>query len=249
MAFAWCPPGAFLMGSPALEKDRGYDEQQHEVRLTKGFWMGIHPVTQVQYQAVTGMNLSHFHGDTLPAECVSWEDAVKFCDMLKQRSGVELRLPTEAEREYAARAGTTSPFYWGVELNGTQANCDGNNPYGSGTMGPSLEKTTPVGTYAMQYPHPWGLTDMIGNVCEWCGDWFGSGTYGAVVDPTGPDSGSNRIIRGGSWCSGARYCRAASRSWSSPGRFTGIGFRLASGPSGFVTLQLSELVFRFPSGC
>ena len=133
MAFAWCPAGTFQMGSPSSEKERGDDEAQHEVRLTKGFWMGIHPVTQAQYQAVMGTNPSHFKGDELPVEQVNWDDTQEFRVRLKGKTGVEVRLPTEAEWEYAARGGTGTPFYWGSELNGTQANCNGNDPYGTTT--------------------------------------------------------------------------------------------------------------------
>jgi formylglycine-generating enzyme required for sulfatase activity len=204
MTFAYIPPGKFLMGSPESEKDRDSHETQHSVTLTRGFYMGVHPVTQAQYEAVTGTNPSQFKGDTLPVESVSWEDAVKFCNALSKKEGKTpcymegtwttvpgadgYRLPTEAEWEYAARGMTTEeylklesegkptpPFYWGGELNGTQANCNGSNPYGTAATDPPryLGKTSPVGNYADKAPekHPWGLCDVHGNVWEWCADW------------------------------------------------------------------------------
>ncbi len=235
MAFAWCPPGTFLMGSPSSEKERGDNETQHAVTLTKGFWMGIHPVTQAQWRAVMGTDPSHFKGDTLPVERVSWDDTQAFCRDLKQQAGVELRMPTEAEWEYAARGGTMTPFYFGSVLDGAQANCNGINPYGVGTHGPSLETTTPVGNYAAKYPSPWGLTDMLGNVWEWCADWYGAYTGREIEDPTGSKvGGSSRVRRGGGWNSEARYCRAACRGRFTPlGRRSNFGFRLAADASAF----------------
>jgi formylglycine-generating enzyme required for sulfatase activity len=142
-------------------------------------------------------------------------------------------LPTEAEWEYAARAGTTTPFYWGGELNGTQANCYGISPYGIETNGPYRETTTPVGSYASVSPHAWGLMDVIGNVWEWCGDWYESYPVGEAVDPVGPESGSGRVDRGGSWGRTAGDCRSAYRDRSAPdARSSDIGFRLAVVPSG-----------------
>jgi len=189
------------------------------VTLTKGFWTGVHPVTQAQWRAVMGTEPSYFKGDTLPVECVSWDDAVAFCGTLKPKTGLEVRLPTEAEWEYAARGGTTTPFYWGSELNGTQANCDGNDPYGTTTKGPSLETTTAVGTYAGKYPHPWGLTDVMGNVWEWCSGWY---------DPECRDGEqTKRIQRGGNWSRYPRSCRAAYRDVIAPGtRSSYFGFRV-----------------------
>jgi len=232
MALAYIPPGKFLMGSPASEKDRQDNETQHPVTLTNGFYMGVHPVTQAQYQAVMGTNPSNWKGNALPVEQVSWEDAVAFCGAVKQKTGAELRLPTEAEWEYAARGGTTTPFYWGSELNGTQANCNGNYPYGTTTKVPSLEKTTVVGTYAAKYPHPWGLTDVIGNVWEWCSDWYDAGFYAkpeaTTPDPECKDSiQTYRVLRGGSWYNGAWYCRAAYRNYVAPAdRHYDVGFRV-----------------------
>jgi len=138
MGFAWCPPGTFLMGSPATESKRGNNEQSHEVRLTWGFWLEIHPVMEAQWQAVMGANPSHFKGERLPVENVSWDDAQAFCAKVTEKTGQAVRLPTEAQWEYAARGGTTTPFYWGSELNGTQANCDGSSSLREGGGGTVL---------------------------------------------------------------------------------------------------------------
>jgi formylglycine-generating enzyme required for sulfatase activity len=231
MPFAYCPPGEFLMGSPASEKDRRDDELQHRVGISKGFYMGVSPVTQAQWQAVMKNNPSHFKGDARPVEQVSWDDTQTYCQALNalQSAGASVRLPTEAEWEYACRGGTTTPFYFGSQLNGTQANCNG-TPYGTSTMGPYLEETTPVGAYAAKFPHPWGLSDVHGNVWEWCSDWYDSDYYKrrSTTDPRCDDSGrKRRVLRGGSWLYGARRCRAARRRDNGPANRTAdIGFRL-----------------------
>ena len=192
MAFAYCPANATM----------------------DGFYTGIYPVTQAEYQAVIGTNPSHFKGSTLPVEQVSWDDAVAFCEKLKLSSGQAIRLPTEAEWEYACRGGTTTEFYFGNALNGTQANCDGNNPDGTTVKGPYLQKTTPVGSYAEKYPHPWGLADVHGNVWEWCTDWYDS-------------EQKYRIVRGGSWSYDPGDCRAALRDYYAPDRRVNyVGFRV-----------------------
>ncbi len=229
MAFAWCPPGTFMMGSPASEKEREDEEQQHEVRLTKGFYAGVHPVTQAEWKAVMNTDPSHTKGANLPVEQVSWEGAQAFCKKVRELSGKAVRLPTEAEWEYACRGGTTTPFYWGGELNGTQANVDGNQPYGIKTKGPWLEKTTPVANFAKKFPHPWGLTDVHGNVWEWCIDLYNLGFYARSPkeDPEGRDSQQKlRVLRGGSWYNNASRCRAARRNWDWPSaRDFNYGFR------------------------
>jgi uncharacterized protein (TIGR02996 family) len=230
MKFSFIPPGSFLMGSPDSEVDRGSDEQLHKVTLTKGFFAGVYPVTQAQWVAVMGSNPSHFKGEMLPVEQVSWEDTQAFCAAVKKKSGLDLRLLTEAEWEYAARAGTTTPFYFGTELNGTQANCDGNNPYGTATKGPYLYQTTPVGSYAAKFPHPWGLCDVHGNVFEWCEDWYDNAYYGLspATDPVCRDCEQNyKVVRGGSWNDYAWDCRTALRfSYEPACRAYGSGFRL-----------------------
>ena len=228
MRFRWCPPGTFTMGSPASEEGRRYHETQHQVTLTKGFWLGETPVTQAQWRSVMGNNPSNWKGDDLPVETVSWNDCQAFVQKANARFGGAARLPTEAEWEYACRAGTTTPFSWGDALNGGGANCNGNFPCGTTRKGAYLEKTTPVGRYGA---NAWGLFDMHGNVWEWCGDGYGDYPDGPVTDPTGAASGASRVFRGGGWYSRARFCRAASRDKDSPGfRCNYLGFRMALVP-------------------
>ena len=176
------------MGSPPGESGRFDDETQHRVTLTEGFWMAKTEVTQKQWKSVMGNNPSHFQGDNLPVECVSWDDCVEFC----RKAGHGLQLPTEAQWEYACRAGSETPYFWGNALNGDRANCNGNYPCGTTVKGPYKEKTTPVGSYQA---NAWGLYDMHGNVREWCADWYTEdlGTR-AVTNPGGPGSGSFREI-------------------------------------------------------
>jgi formylglycine-generating enzyme required for sulfatase activity len=168
-------------------------------------------------------------GDDHPVTCVSWNDVQELCNWL---SGIEkerlYRLPTEAEWEYACRgaASSSTPFYFGASLSSTQANFDGNYPYGGASKGPYLGRTTPVGSYP---PNAFGLYDMHGNVWEWCQDWHGENYYrsGPGKDPPGPATGASRVLRGGSWNRGGRICRAACRSHCEPGhRYNDIGFRL-----------------------
>ena len=217
------------MGSPATEKERSQDETQHEVTLTQGFRMGVHEVTQAQYGQVMGKNPSYFKGATLPVETVSYDDALAFCKKLsdlpaEKAAGRKYRLPTEAEWEYCCRAGTSTPFHFGNELNGTQANCDGTSPYGTTKQGPYLKKTSPVGSYPA---NAWGLHDMHGNVYEWCQDWYGDYPKDSIKDPQGSSSGERRVLRGGSWSYTARGCRAGTRSRLSPGNhIINCGFRL-----------------------
>ena len=152
MEFASIPAGKFLMGTPETEKERDPNETRHEVTLTQGFRLGVHEVTQGQYEQVMGKNPSYFKGAMLPVETVSYEDALEFCQKLsdlpaEKAVGRKYRLPTEAEWEYCSRAGTSTPFHFGHEMKGTQANCDGNFPYGTTEKGPYLKKTSPVGSY------------------------------------------------------------------------------------------------------
>jgi len=234
MKFSYCPAGSFMMGSPASEKDRTEDEAQVQVRISQGYWMGQTEVTQGQWKALMGSNPSRFKGDDLPVETVSWEEAQAFIEKLNQSvpltSGWKYALPTEAQWEYACRAGTESVFSFGDVLNGKQANCDGNYPYGTSTKGPNLEKTCDVASYQ---PNAWGLYDMHGNVWEWCRDaWDGRSKLAGGTDPMG-DVGSLRVRRGGSWRNYANDCRAANRSGITPGYADDdVGFRLAAVPEG-----------------
>jgi formylglycine-generating enzyme required for sulfatase activity len=224
-------PGEFLMGSPESERDRNADEVQHRVRLTEPFWLGKYPVTQKQWKAVMGNNPSESRGYNLPVENVSWEGAMEFCRRLTEMErkagrlpgGLAYSLPTEAQWEYACRAGTTTATAFGDSLSSLEANFDGNYPYGGARRGPNLERTTPVGSYR---PNAWGFYDLHGNVWEWCSDWYGDYPSGSVTDPAGPSSGSFRVGRGGSWFLNGKYCRSANRGWYSPGNGSGyLGFR------------------------
>ena len=220
MKFVWCPPGSFTMGSPTDEDELGDDETQHPVTLTKGFWMGQYEVTQAQWRSVMGDNPSNFRGDDdRPVERVSWEDCQKFVEKCNAVvKNVRFVLPTEAQWEYACRAGSTGPFAGTGDL-AEMGWCS----YNGG------EKTHPVG---QKKPNAWNLYDMHGNVCEWCADWYG--TYeGDSTDPTGPASGESRVLRGGGWDNGPRDSRSASRNWFRPGcRYYDLGFRLlcSAGP-------------------
>ena len=147
----------------------------------------------------------------------------------EKKAGRKYRLPTEAEWEYACRAGTMTPFNFGSQLNGRQANCDGTRPYGTDTKGPNLEKTSPVGTYPA---NAWGLYDMHGNVWEWCSDWYGEYPSGSVTDPSGPARGWQRVYRGGDWRVDAVNCRSADRGCDPSIRSRLIGFRVVMSSSG-----------------
>ena len=224
-AFRWCPSGTFIMGSPTSEEDPSINETRHRVTLTKGFWMMETEVTQIQWQAVMGTNPSKFKGDDLPVESVSWSDCQDFCEECT-RLGLPAQLPTEAQWEYACRAGSTKAFFWGNALNGDNANCNGKYPFGTTIKGRFLEKTMSVGSYQS---NAWGLYDMHGNVGEWCRDWFGDYPSKSVTDPTGPKSGSTRVTRGGSWDLEAWNCRSASRHATSPRNwYHNLGFRVVS---------------------
>ena len=251
MEMVLIPAGEFLMGSPEGEKDSASDQHpQHPVQITKPFYMAAYTVTQGEYQRVMGSNPSCFSAsgkggekvstmDTsrFPVEQVSWEEAVGFCRKLsalpeEQAAGRAYRLPTEAEWEYACRAGSSTPFHFGSVLNGNEANCDGNYPYGTETKGQYLGRTTAVGSYR---PNAFGLFDMHGNVRQWCQDWYGSDYYAnsPTEDPTGPSTASNRVARGGSWDDYAGSCPAAHRGNHLPDSHNPIlGFRVALIPAG-----------------
>ena len=227
------PNGTFMMGSPSSEPGHYDNEIQHRVTLTKDFWLGKFLLTQEQYQAITKQDPSEFKGATRPVECVNWNDAKGYCDLLNNKfrgklpAGYTFTLPTEAQWEYACRAGTTTPFNFGSMLNGDKANCNGNYPYGMG-KGKYVEATTEVGKYAA---NAWGLYDMHGNVSEWCKDWYEDYPRYAMFDPEGGASGQFRVLRGGTWCDYAGDCRSASRrAFVQMSRSHFAGFRVALVP-------------------
>ena len=231
MDMIWCHPGAFTMGSPANEASRGSDETQTQVTLTQGFYLGKHEVTQAQWNVVMGTSPSQFTGNDRPVEKVNWTEAKGFCEQLtimeqnagRLPPGWAYVLPTEAQWEYACRAGTTTIFSWGDTATSTQANFKGTNPYGGATTGPNLQQTTDVGSYGA---NPWGFFDMHGNVWEWCSDWKANYPNGPLTDPMGPASGSSRVLRGGSWNNPGTFLRSAQRNLYSPGsRINTLGFR------------------------
>ena len=208
----YIPPGAFLMGSPPRERHRSEDEgPEHRVTFTRGIYMGIHEVTQAQWQAVMDTNPACFKGGRRPVEMVSWDDCQAFIRKLNSRGSGNFRLPAEAEWEYACRAGTSTPFHFGATITTNQANYDGNYAYARGPKGVHRKQTTVVGSFPY---NAWGLYDMHGNVWEWCADWYDSHWYrrSPATDPGGPAAGSARLLRGGSWYSQPRECRSANRN-------------------------------------
>jgi len=230
MKFVMIPAGTFMMGSLSNEPKRDSDERQHRVIIGKPFYIQTTEVTQGQWREIMGNNPSDFKncGDDCPVEKVSWNDCQEFIRKLNRQEGTnKYRLPTEAEWEYACRAGTDTPFYFGDCLSTDQANYDGNNPMPGCSRGEYRKRTVPVGSFP---PNAWGLYDMHGNVWEWCQDWYGDYPSGHVTDPIGPSSGEFRVLRGGSWFSYARRARSANRYWGGPGgRFNRFGFRGALG--------------------
>ncbi len=230
--FRWITPGTFMMGSPSDELEResfGIDETQHPVTLTQGFWLAESTCTQALWQAVMGKNPSRFQdNENNPVETVSWDDTQSFITQLNTLfPGLSARLPTEAEWEYACRAGTGTPFSFGDNITPEQVNYHGNYPYAGGEKGLYRGRTVPVKSLP---PNPWGLYEMHGYVWEWCADWYGDYPRQAVTDPLGPDHGKGRVLRGGSWISIGGGVRSAIRSRSGPDlRNVYIGFRLALG--------------------
>ena len=248
--FVRIPGGTFMMGSPEHEAERGNDEVLHQVTVSS-FCMGKYAVTQKEWREVMGNSPSRFIGDNLPVEQVRWYDAIEYCNKLSQRDGLipaytiavtqrffstitdvtwkymanGYRLPTEAEWEYACRAGTTGPFNTGSTITTDQANYDGEASYKNNVRGIFRKSTVAAGSFA---PNGWGLYDMHGNVYEWCWDQYGYYyCNGAQTDPDGPLDGTFRVIRGGAWFTTARRIRSAFRN-SAPhtDRYDAVGFRL-----------------------
>jgi len=221
------PGGTFMMGSPETEKERFSSESpQHSVTVP-AFFMAKYPVTQAQWQAVMGNNPSNFKGANRPVESVSWNQAVAFCQKLSQITGKNYRLPSEAEWEYACRAGTTTPFYFGETITTDLANYDGNYTYGNGPKGVFRRETTDVGSFP---PNAFGLYDMHGNVWEWCADHWHENYNGAPTDGSAWTSRGNsnlRLLRGGGCYDDPGFCRSARRGYLGPGiRNHNIGFRI-----------------------
>lgn len=224
MDFVLVPPGVFLMGSPDSDEDAREDERpQHLVTISQPLYLGRYPVTQAQWQAVMGKNPSAFQGENRPVERVTWEDAQAFIRKLNAQEGhVRYRLPSEAEWEYACRAGSRTRYCSGDDAGLLK-------PY-AWYWGNSGGKTHPVG---QKQANAWGLYDMHGNVWEWVQDRYGEYPAGAVLDPEGPSSGTNCVLRGGGCCNYASRCRAAYRDFNTPGgRYSNVGFRLALGSAG-----------------
>ncbi|MEY3299090.1 MAG: hypothetical protein RLZZ597_2350 [Cyanobacteriota bacterium] len=221
------PGGTFLMGSPETEEGRlEFEVPQHQVTLAP-FWMGMHPVTQAQYEVVMGKNPSHFKGANRPVEQVMWHDAVEFCQRLAQQTGRLYRLPSEAEWEYACRARTTTPFHFGQTITPMLANYDGLGfSYGQGSKGMSRKETAAVGNFPS---NAFGLCDMHGNVLEWCQDQWCANYEDAPADRSTKLAklSIKRVVRGGSWISTPWFCRSASRFALDPDDDNNItGFRV-----------------------
>ena len=231
MELVFVPPGRFLMGSdrPPEEAYLKTDERPvHLVRLTRGFWLGSQLVTQGQWHSLLGIQpRSGFRGRLLPVAGVSWLDCQEFLDALSRQHARSFRLPTEAEWEYACRALTTTVFSQGNSLSSHQANFDGRHPHGNAPLGPWLSAPTSIGSYP---PNGFGLCDMLGNLWEWCSDWWDGAYYrvSPTEDPPGPLRGTSRIVRGGSWYSWGFICRCANRDRMAPETSTdNNGFRVA----------------------
>ena len=245
----------FLMGSDKDEKESDSDEKpQHQVTFTQDFFMETHEVTFDEYD-VFAFLIKHDGGCTdghevvrpsdsgwgrgnRPVINVSWEDAQCYADWLSKKTNKNYRLPTEAEWEYACRAGTRTPFSFGDNITPDQVNYNGDFPYNGAAKGLSRQRTVPVKTLPA---NPWGLYEMHGNVWEWCSDWYGNYERKDVVDPVRPENGSDRVLRGGSWNDGARSTRSANRIRIFPAvRYVIIGFRLALGQEGVSSGQESK---------
>ena len=219
ISFQWCPSGTFTMGSPENEVGQNDDETPHAVTLTEGFWLSTFEVTQDQWLEVMASNPSSTEGGGLPVDNMSWNDVQEFLANLNSaKASAAYRLPTEAQWEYAYRAGATTRFYWGDDADGTEAD---EHAWYSDNSGSDIH---PVGG---KEPNDWGLHDMAGNVSEFCQDFYGDYPEDSVTDPEGPDTGEYRIVRGGGFFSDRPFFRAAVRDRSQQqGGDSGRGFRL-----------------------
>ena len=252
LTMLWIPPGRFWMGSPEDEPERRSNEgPQHLVQL-QGFFLTQTPITQAQWRQVAqwrptngedawnqklNPNPSHFKGDQRPVESVSWEDAMEFCRRLSQRTGRNYTLPSEAQWEYACRAGTATPFHFGATISTKLANYNGKDEYGDGAKGDVRQQTTDVASFPA---NPWGLHDMYGNVWEWCADhWHGNYERApedgsAWIDEEAKENKNSmkeRLLRGGSWLNHPAGCRSAYRDGHRPGYCSHIiGFRVCCLP-------------------
>lgn len=224
--FRWIEPGTFLMGSPEDESGRNKDENQHKVTLTKGFWLAETTVTQGLWEAVMGDNPSSFKGANRPVDSVSWYDAQRFiASMNGIKPELQLCLPTEAQWEYACRAGTITAFHFGGKNDLSLERVNYSRTWDNwGVIG----ETKAVKSYVS---NDWGLYEMHGNVREWCQDRYGNYPAQPIVNPQGAETGSLRVLRGGSWFRGGRSCRSAYRHrYGSFVRSNRMGFRLARQP-------------------
>lgn len=253
LEMVYIPPGSFLMGSPEAEQGRWAAEgPQHLVTIAQPFFMGKYPVTQAQWREVAAMpqverelesDPAQFKGDNRPVEQVNWLDAVEFCQRLERATGRPYRLPSEAEWEYACRAGTTTPFHFGASMTTDLANYRGTDweyegktysgAYGDGPHGEYREETTEVGSFGVA--NAFGLYDMHGNVWEWCEDWWHESYEGAPGEGSAwiaheEEAEEKRVLRGGSWLSGPEFCRSAFRLGGAPDNtLYDVGFRVVCG--------------------
>ena len=221
MAFVWIQPGSFMMGSADSDNMRLSSEvPQHEVTITRGFWMGQYEITQQQWEAVMDDNPSEYPGAERPVERITWNDVQEYIHRLNLAAGDSLfRLPSSAEWEYACRAGTDTPWF-----SGDDESALGDYAWYGGNNDPTYTK--PVGT---KLPNPWGLNDMLGNVYEWVQDWHGDYSTEAQIDPTGPETGPGRVMRGGHFYGNARGVKSAVRSYNGPsGLYNMLGARLVT---------------------
>ncbi len=245
--FVLIPPGEFTMGSPESEPGRRPSEQQCRVTLTRAYYLALDEVTQALWATVMDTVPARTRDDALPVESVSWHDAIRFCNALSERAGLQpaylidglevawdrdadgFRLPTEAEWERACRAGAVSPFHTGACLTDAQANYNALGPLPGCPEGGFRNALLPVGSFP---PNAWGLRDMHGNVAEWCWDWYEPFAAGPAVDPAGPAEGHHRALRGGDAAATADRCRCAARGATFPvHQMPNVGLRLArNGP-------------------